>query len=180
MTTSRLTRTIAASLFTLTTIGGVGVAVAAPASAAGTARRAPTATVGDIRFGVQPINNPSAGHSYVDLTYTNRTDHNVQIRGFSGISVVADGNGTQVGRPTHWLTNQHPATVVLKPGQTTTELVTIADAGDFGPTRHHTVKADGFRVYLPGSRAAAFVPYHLTASTRNVSQLQANPVGTRH
>jgi hypothetical protein len=185
MITVHTGRAAAATLLTLTTVGGLATVSTATADAVPTsqpsavAATAPRATQRDIRIGVRPIHDSSAGHSYVDLTYRNVADHAVTIRGYAGISLVADGNGTQVGRPAVWLTNRRPVTVTLRPGQTTTEILTIADAADYGATKHHTVLADGFRVYLPGSRTAAFVPYRLLATTRNVAQLQVDPIGAR-
>lgn len=59
MTTSRITRTIAASLLTLTTVGGGAIAIAAPASATRRTRPVPAATLNDIRSGVQTVDYQS-------------------------------------------------------------------------------------------------------------------------
>lgn len=179
MITSRTARTVGTALLSLVAATGVVGGTLASTTSAEAATVARPATVADIAFGVKPIDDGSAGHSYVDLTYRNTSHHRVTIHGYAGVSLVAHHNGTQVGRSAIWLTNRRPVTVTLKPGQQTTEIVSIADASSFGSPKHHTVTADGFRVYLPGSRAAAFVPYKVKATTRDVAQLQVDPIGAR-
>lgn len=169
-------RAIAAALTLSAATAGV-LTVAAPSADATT--RAPAAHVKDIQISVKPIHVGTAGSSYLDLVYLNRSDRSVSITGWSGLSLVGHGNGTQLGKPARWLTNRRAVRIVLKPGQSTRQIVTVVNAADFGPTKHHTIRADGFRVYLPGSHAAVFVPFHLTASTRNVTQLQEDPIGAR-
>jgi len=157
---------------------GVGTASAAAHPAAEvTAATVNAATVNDVSVAVKQIDNSSAGHSYVRLVYTNTSKHSVSIKGYSGISFVAYGNGTQVGKPAVWLHDHSAKTVTLTPGQHTGELVSIADPGVYGPVKHHSVTSDGFRVYLPGETRALFAPFKTLASTRNVAQLAAEPVG---
>lgn len=137
----------------------------------------PEATVNDVSVAVKKIDNSSAGHYYVRLVFTNTSHRTVSMKGYSGISFVAYGNGTQVGKPATWLHDHSPKTVVLTPGQHTGELVSITDPGVYGPLKHHTVTSDGFRVYIPDETRALFAPFKTLASTRNVNQLGAEPVG---
>ncbi|SDR97483.1 DUF4232 domain-containing protein [Microlunatus soli] len=148
-----------------------GTAVLPTADAAAT----PPAKASDLKITAKTIDNSSAGHHYAWLTFTNTSDHKVSLRGFSGTSFVAYDNGTQVGKSARWQHEHSPKTVVLSPGKKTKELVTMADPGVFGSG--HTVTADGFRVYIPGSTAAVFVPYKTKVSTRNVEQLAVQPIG---
>ena len=158
-------------------LAGIGVtATSAATLPTADAAAAPPATVRDLHVGVKPIHNSSAGHYYVWLTFKNKSKHRVSIYGYSGVSFVAHGNGTQVGLPASWQHDHHPKKVVVAPGKSTKELVTIADAGVYGGK---TVKTDGFRVYIPGSKAAVFVPYKTKATTKHVRQLAAEPVGTK-
>jgi len=135
----------------------------------------PPAKASDLSISAKTIHNSSAGHHYAWLVFRNTSKHKVSLYGYSGTSFVAYGNGTQVGNAASWQHSHRPATVVLKPGKKTKELVTMADPGVFGTG--HKVKADGFRVYIPGSRAAVFVPYKTVVSTKKVNQLAVAPVG---
>lgn len=166
-------RTISAAAIAAATAGAVAGLGPATAQAA-TPREA---TVNTIRVTVVPVENSSAGHYYVRLVYTNISHHAVWIKGFSGVSFVADGNGTQVGEPAIWESGHRPRRHVLQPGQHVRELVAITDADLYGPTRGHSVISDGFRVYLPDETRALFVPYHTLATTRHVHQLAEEPIG---
>lgn len=165
-------RTIGAAT-AVATVGALSLLGVGTASAA----THPAADANDVSVTVKQIDNSSAGHSYVRLVYTNTGKHTVSIKGYSGISLVAYGNGTQVGKPADWQHDHTPKTVTLKPGAHTGELVSIADPGVYGPIKHHSVTSDGFRVYLPGETRALFAPFKTLASTRNVAQLAAEPVG---
>lgn len=164
-------------------IGAVAVGAATVGAAVGfapgTAQAATPreAAVNSIHVKVVPVNNHSAGHYYVRLVYTNISHHTVWIKGFSGVSFVAHGNGTQVGEPAIWESGHQPKRHVLQPGQHVRELVAISDADLYGPTHGHTVTSDGFRVYLPDETRALFVPYHTLATTRHVHQLAEQPIG---
>ncbi len=175
-TTLRITRRLISGVAVSAASAGFVLAAAPTADAMPIP---PAATASDLSVRVSEAPTRSAGHFYLDLVYTNVSNHDVLVKGYAGISVVADGNGTQVGRPAVWLRNRRAVTVRLEPGDRATEIVSVADAGDFGPTSTHTVRADGFRIYVPGSRAAKFVPYTFTASTLDVAQLQAYPIGAR-
>lgn len=168
-----IVRTIGAATAAAATMG----AVAALGTDTAAAATHPAATVNDVSVKVQQIENATMSHYYVRLVFTNTTHKTVSMEGYSGISFVAHGNGTQVGKPAVWLKDHSPKTVVLKPGAHTGELVSIVDPGVYGPLKGHSVTSDGFRVYIPGETRALFAPYKTIASTRNVSQLAAEPVG---
>lgn len=164
-------------------------AVAATPTASGsvaatnTTSTAPTATVPrarahDLKITVRVVHDSSAGSHYVDLRMRNVSGHAVRLRGFSGVSFVGHGNGTQLGRPADWNSAFAVHTVVLRPGATTAERVGITNAGNYGVSPRHIVDTDGFRVYVPLSRAAVFVPYHDQAVVGPAEdQLQVWPVG---
>lgn len=156
-------------------VAGLGVTAGTAVLPAADASATPPAKASDLRIRAKAIDNSSAGHHYAWLTFRNTSDHKVSLRGFSGTSFVAYDNGTQVGKSADWQHDHKPVTKVLDPGERTKELVTMADPGVFGSG--HTVTADGFRVYIPGSRAAVFVPYKTKVSTRNVEQLAVQPIG---
>lgn len=156
-------------------VTGLGVTAGAAVLPAADAASTPPAKASDLRIRAKTIDNSSAGQHYAWLTFKNTSSHKVSLRGFSGTSFVAYDNGTQVGKAARWQHDHAPKTVVLSPGKQTKELVTMTDPGVFGSG--HTVTADGFRVYIPGSRAAVFVPYRTKVSTRNVEQLAVEPIG---
>ena len=178
LTNTKRGRKAAAALLSVAVAGGVTaglVGPAGPAQAAGTSQTT-QAKVSDIHFGVRDLAVSTAGHHYVELTFTNTASHPVTIYGFAGVSFVADGNGTQVGQPAS-RDHVRPVTNLLQPHQVTTELVALDDPGAFGSTTGHTVTTDGFRIYLPEATAAVYIPFRTTASSRDVVQLHLDPVG---
>ncbi len=179
-TGSKRGRKAAAALLSVAVAGGVTAGLVGPAGSAQAAGSSHTtrAKVSDIHFGVRDLAASTAGHHYVELTFTNTASHPVTIYGFAGVSFVAGGNGTQVGQPASRV-HVAPVTNLLQPRQVTTELVALDDPGAFGPTTGHTVTTDGFRVYLPEATAAVYVPFRTTASSRDVVQLHLDPVGVQ-
>lgn len=101
----------------------------------------------------------SAGHVHVDLTFTNTSDDPCRLSGFPGVSVVAGGEGDQVGAAAEHADDDGEPTVLI-PGGTahaTIEAVNIGDDG--GPLGDSCapVDADGWRVYPPDSTKALFI-----------------------
>lgn len=156
-------------------VAGIGVTAGTAVLPAADAAATPPAKASDLKITVKPIDDSSAGHHYAWLRFKNTTKHKVSLYGFSGTSFVAYDNGTQVGKSALWQREYKPVTKVIAPGKQAKELVTMTDPGVFGSG--HTVTADGFRVYIPGSKAAVFVPYKTKVSTRNVAQIAVRPIG---
>lgn len=145
-----------------------------------TSVKAPRCTLADLRVGsAPPEGGRSAGSSYVLLTFTNHSQARCSLRGFSGVSFVGGGNGTQLGAPARRITGYTERRVELAPGKLVAELVQVIDPDVFASACTKTT-ADGFRVYPPGSRTAAYVPYPSPACVdRNIEQLQVAPVGSQ-
>jgi Protein of unknown function (DUF4232) len=99
-----------------------------------------------------------AGSEEYDVLLTNTSGSSCALRGTPGVSVVGDGNGTQLGLPA--VRHQGGAkTLVLQDGETVAAPLRIVNIGtDGGPLDGCTVqKGDGYRVYPPHSTKAFLV-----------------------
>ncbi|MBW4041038.1 MAG: DUF4232 domain-containing protein [Acidobacteria bacterium] len=101
-----------------------------------------------------------AGAGSLDSTvlFTNTGGEACELRGTPGVSVVGDGNGTQLGKPATGIQNG-VVTRTLQPGATIASQLRITNIGtNGGPLPGCTVrKGDGYRVYPPHSTRAFFV-----------------------
>jgi hypothetical protein len=93
----------------------------------------------------------------VTLVLTNNGPEECSLQGWPGVSFVGDGNGTQLGQAAAFDRSTPHPTVVLKPGGTAQAPLTIVQAGNYDPSQCQPKKADGFRVYPPGSTESLFV-----------------------
>ncbi|WP_144761778.1 DUF4232 domain-containing protein [Curtobacterium sp. 9128] len=101
-----------------------------------------------------------AGASNVDeeLQLTNTGNADCTLQGWPGVSLVGDGNGTQIGRAATLDRSTSHATVTLKPGTTAVAHFHYVQADAFDTATCKPVAGDGFRVYPPGSRTSLFIP----------------------
>ncbi|TQJ08275.1 DUF4232 domain-containing protein [Lapillicoccus jejuensis] len=121
-----------------------------------------------------PAGGGSAGHVAVQLIATNKGSTVCTTQGFPGVSLVAGGTGQQLGAAADRATGQSAPLMRLEPGKTAVATIQVAQAANF-PSCSETT-ASGFRVYLPGTTAAAYVPYSLQACANpSVHQLQVQP-----
>ncbi len=98
--------------------------------------------------------------------------------GYPGVSFVGKGNGTQLGAAAVRSKGSAEKSIDLGSGDSTTALLQIANAGDFGATDCAPTTADGFRIYPPGSKTSAFVRFDVQACQRSgAKQLTVSPVG---
>jgi hypothetical protein len=149
--THRSQPTGAASGGTSTT-GGSSSSSGGSSSPAGPAQ----CTTGQLHLSLVP-GGSAAGSSYVQLVLTNTGHRACRTGGFSGVSFVGHGNGTQVGAPA---VRQQPGkahTIVLHPGQKATATLQETDALNYPRTRCHPTAVDGLRVYPPNQTASLFV-----------------------
>jgi hypothetical protein len=136
--------------------------------------------LGDLNIGVRvPVGGGAAGSQYVLLTFTNKSSQACTIYGYAGVSFVGHQDGTQLGKPAVRDRSRAPATVRLASGSTKSELLQIADAGNFDPKQCQPTTSDGFRVYPPDSYTAAYVPFKTAACQGKVAQLRVYPVGIK-
>lgn len=121
-----------------------------------------------------PEGGGSAGHVALQLIATNKSSSVCTTQGYPGISLVAPGTGQQLGAPADRATGQSAPLLRLEPGKSAVATIQVAQAGNF-PNCGETT-ASGFRVYLPGTTAAAYVPYPVQAcATVSTHQLQVQP-----
>ncbi|AGW42283.1 hypothetical protein O159_23220 [Leifsonia xyli subsp. cynodontis DSM 46306] len=99
----------------------------------------------------------AAGSVEVTLVLTNGGSEPCALQGWPGVSFVGDGNGVQLGQPAEFDRSAPHPTVRLAPGGTAHAPLKIAQALNYDQSECQPQKADGFRVYPPGSTTALFV-----------------------
>jgi hypothetical protein len=118
----------------------------------------------------------AAGSFVVQILTTNTSSKVCQTRGYPGVSLTAAGTGKQLGAAADREPGQPIPTMRLEPGKTAVALVKVSQAGNFGC---RVTRAAGFRIYLPGDKAAEFAPYAVDAcSSSSVHQLTVRPFNT--
>jgi hypothetical protein len=101
-----------------------------------------------------------AGGVYYPMEFTNVSAGTCSLSGFPGVSAW---NGSQLGSPAGRDRSVAPSTVVLRPGASGHTLLKLADLGVFSPDQCRPQTATALRVFPPGSRSAAFIPYTFQA-----------------
>jgi Protein of unknown function (DUF4232) len=149
-------------------VAGSGGPVAAPAKAAHARRTAPCTTAGlAVWLGVGDGGH-AAGSSYLPIELTNTSQRACHLRGHPGVSAYGAG---QIGSPARRVTGFRARTVTLQPGATAHALLQIVVAGNYPAARCGPVEAAGLRVYPPGQRTAAFVPYAFPACSKATARV---------
>ncbi|MFZ2016318.1 MAG: DUF4232 domain-containing protein [Nocardioides sp.] len=149
-----------------------GLVSALPASASGT----PQCTNTDLTASYR-ISGAAAGSTYGHLVLRNTSGHACHTGGYAGLSYVGHGNGTQIGAPAVRVDAAAVATYVLKPGQRLRSLVQQVDPFNFPKKRCRPTHVDGFRVYVPNSTKAQYVPHAGTGcANRHVRLLFVKPL----
>lgn len=99
-----------------------------------------------------------AGSEEYNVLFTNTGGETCALRGTPGVSVVGDGNGTQLGAAAERV-QSGVKTVRLQSGETAAAPLRIVNIGtDGGPLDGCTVQqGDGYRVYPPHSTRAFLV-----------------------
>jgi len=99
----------------------------------------------------------AAGTDYEKIVLKNTGAHSCTLQGWSGVSFVGHGNGTQLGAAAKQDRTSAHAKVTIKPGKTAKVPLKIVQALNYPAATCGPTKADGFRVYPPGSKTAIFV-----------------------
>jgi Protein of unknown function (DUF4232) len=146
----------AAAALTLSVAGTLGGA-ALPAHASGT----PLCTNADLHASYRHSGD-GLGHSYGSLVLRNISSQACHTGGYSGLSYVGGGNGTQIGAPAVRTNPGAVATYVLAPGQRLRNPLDEVTALNYPKRTCRPTHVDGFRVYVPGSRLAQYVPHPTT------------------
>lgn len=118
------------------------------------AGQCPTA---ELAGSIAPAEGGAAGHVGVTLVLTNNGTKQCSLQGWPGVSFVGNGNGTQLGAPAAFDRSTPHPTVVMQPGGTAHTLLLVGNAANYPAASCAPQKADGFRVYPPGSTTSLFV-----------------------
>ncbi len=106
----------------------------------------------------------AAGSIYMKLILANTSATSCILDGYPGVSLVGDGNGTQLGAPANRnaeLPSSGPIT--MDPASTAAAVLHYTQAGNYqGCTQ---APADGLRVYPPSATDALYIAHPLTACT---------------
>lgn len=89
------------------------------------------------------------------LTNTGTADCSLQ--GWPGVSLVGNGNGTQLGKAADFDRSTAHSTVTLSPGASAKAPLRITQAHNYSNDDCKPQTADGFRIYPPGSTASLFI-----------------------
>ncbi|WP_273353078.1 DUF4232 domain-containing protein [Corynebacterium resistens] len=117
----------------------------------------------------------AAGTSYYNIVFTNKGSSECTLKGFPGVSLVKDNNGSQIGRSAKRDSSKATEPVALKPGGKAVANLGITKAELHGGSCTPT-QADGIRVYPPEETEAAYVPLKATGCEGNVDTLKIQPV----
>lgn len=114
------------------------------------------------------------------MRLTNRGTTSCRLHGYPGVSLVGHGNGTQLGRAAQRDTSVSPSSVTVPAGGSTPFVVRLVQAANYPSADCSPVRADGFRVYPPGSTQALFLPSaNVTGcASTTVGLLTVRPVGS--
>ncbi len=99
----------------------------------------------------------AAGSVGVTIVLTNNGSGPCSLQGWPGVSFVGDGNGTQLGKAADFDRSTPHPTVTLQPGGTASAPLRITNAQNYPDSDCSPKKADGFRVYPPGSTESLFI-----------------------
>lgn len=106
---------------------------------------------------VEAAGGAAAGSEHLDIVLTNTSQRSCFLQGWPGVSLVTGGDGEQLGAAAEQDRSSAHATVTLAPGASAKALVTLAEAGNYSSAQCDPERADGFRVYPPGEKAAIFI-----------------------
>ena len=119
----------------------------------------------------------AAGSTLVNVVFKNTSTEPCSMRGFPGVSMVTNHNGTQLGKPAQREKGAPSETVKLDPGISAIASVKITQTGALDPKDCKAQKADGLRVYPPEQTKAAYVPMKgLEGCSGDLEYLSVQPV----
>jgi len=149
---------------------------AAPATPAKLAATVPGCTAGALGVWVAVSqSNGAAGTIYYPLEFTNISSHTCSLRGYPGVSALAQ-NGSQLGNPAAWggIASIPVRTVTLAPGQTGHSVLAYSDAAVGSTTS--TAYAARLRIYPPNQSQATYTFWSLKGITvKGMTYLRVSP-----
>jgi len=104
------------------------------------------------------------------LNLTNKGSEPCILKGFPGVSLVADAAGAPIGAPATRDDSAGVVDVLLAPGQTGTAVLRYTQAGNYMDCS--PVDAAGYRIYPPEDTDSLFIPQPTRAcSNANITLL---------
>jgi hypothetical protein len=141
------------------------------ASSGGAVAASDLCTVAELKGAIGERNGAPAGsgggmnQQHVAIILTNVGKTSCKLQGWPGVSLVGDGNGTQLGAAaTLDRTAPHP-TLTIAPGAKVQAPIDYTDAAAYPAAECTQKQADGLRVYPPGSKASLFIAEKWDACT---------------
>ena len=120
----------------------------------------------DLQLALHPA-GAGAGHTYVNLTFTNKGSRTCTIQGYPGVSYVTGDNGRQVGEAAY-RTGHKGAAVTLHPGDSAYAPIDEVQVHNYDPAQCKPTPTRGLRIYPPHDTASMFVPQSGTGCTGSV------------
>ena len=117
----------------------------------------------------------AAGTSYYNIVFENRSNKECALKGFPGVSLVKDNNGSQIGRSAQREEGIPAEAVALRPDEKAMASLGITRAELHGDACT-PVQSTGIRIYPPEETLAAYVPLKATGCEGNVETLKIRPV----
>ena len=132
-------------------------ATSAPASPATTAAGTPgLCKAAGLTAATDASGGGAAGSVYMKLNLTNKGSEPCLLKGFPGVSLVADAAGAPIGAPATRDDSAAVVDVLLAPGQTGTAVLRYTQAGNYMDCS--PVDAAGYRIYPPEDTDSLFIP----------------------
>ena len=134
-------------------------------------------TLGDLAVRLGPAGH-AAGSTYRPIVFTNTSGSACTLTGYPGVSYVAPKSGRQVGAAAARDRAMRTRTVRLAPGGHAAALLQLVDYLNYPAANCAAKTVSGLRVYPPGSRTAAYVPFahKRKACSSQVPQLSVRTV----
>jgi hypothetical protein len=153
-------------------------ALLVPTSAPARASSVPECRSGDLRASFAADGGAAASRRFGHLRLRNVSDRSCVVQGYGGLSFVGHGDGTQIGAAAARTPSKRPR-VVLTPGQSASSLVAVTSPDPYPASTCRRTRTDGFRVYVPDSHLAKFVPFR-TVTCANPKLVMLEHKAYRH
>lgn len=136
----------------------------------------PECATADLRIWVARDKGGGAmGTQYYLIEFTNVSDHSCQMRGYPGVSAIADAH--QVGNSAVRDGVIKVSTVTLQPGATAHSLLGIHNADAYPAQLCDKVTATSLKIYPPNETTPVYVAFQFSAcSATGTHQLVVSPV----
>ncbi|MFJ6027774.1 DUF4232 domain-containing protein [Pseudarthrobacter sp. NPDC092424] len=105
----------------------------------------------------------AAGSVYMKLMLTNKGTEPCLLRGFPGVSLVADATGAPIGAPASRDNTAAPVDVLLAPGKSGTAVLRYTQARNYMECK--LADAAGYRIYPPEDKGSLFLAQPTKACT---------------